>query len=66
MQTGSKFESDFIQEVKDVLDFNYTMDFIDEVINESISVPEALDQVNLHGNVPEMALSLPSNPAKQT
>ena len=45
------FDSDVLYEVKDVFDFNYMMDVMDEVVNESISVQEALDQVLLHGNV---------------
>ena len=44
------FDSDFIQEVKYVFDFNYMMDVMDEVNNEIISGQEALDQVELHGN----------------
>ena len=44
------FDSDVLYEVKDVFDFNYMMGVMDEVVNESISVQDALDQVELHRN----------------
>ena len=35
------FDSDFIQDVKDVFDFNYMMEVMDEVNNKIITVREA-------------------------